>query len=557
MLPFIEVSHLPSSSSFYSAVTQPLGLQYIAAGNSGSAGQPGSPTLTYGFAASSPPNPVFELRQVTPLSRPLKLSRLVLSASSPDAVGHFRALVQKSKEPDGRATLIDNQAFGSLGYPSDKAVDTDLDGNIMEVVYIPPPGYPEGYAGSTVRKTQSNQSEVSRILSWNYDVVAAEPSSNVALAHLPPMSTSLVSYRRPGRFPDDDMSPVVRRSVTSTTTTLVEPLDSLVSPRQNSNGSVSTSTVVGTLLGVAAAGAAIGAGVAYGVMKNDRQRNEFEAAPFQRRSTFPEPYHGEGSRYSNHGLAEKDYLPSTGRRPPPTLVSRHSYSQALQDDKASRLSSRFKPSGAPSIRTNSEIPAGRSQLLLADAEHRSQASSRQSAQTQELEEMVAVDSRSHTSSRHTSSRSKYAPSLSRSHTFDAAEGASYVSARSHKTASTVRPAPPPRQQTESAVSRTISQAAAGRVSGVTPRPESYISAREAAPAPSGSRAASRISARDLPALPASQAGSTRVSARHMALPRSGVGSSHAIWDKEDDLDSIAPSDSISCVGSRRSARLYY
>ncbi len=46
-----------------------------------------------------------------------------------------------------------------------------------------------------------------------------------------------------------------------------------------------------------------------------------------------------------------------------------------------------------------------------------------------------------------------------------------------------------------------------------------------------------------------------VSARQVPLPVSGVGSSHADWD--DDADSVAPSDSISCVGSRRSGRSYH
>lgn len=459
-------------------------------------------------------------------------------------------MVQRSKGQDGRtASFFDDQCC--LGYPSDKAVETDLDGNVMEVVYIPPPGYPEGYAGATVRKTQSSQNEVSRILSWNYDVVVADPT--MSLAPLPPR-----------RYADDDMAPVVRRSVTSTTT-LVEPLDSssssLASPRQNANGSVSTSTVVGTLLGVAAAGAAVGAGVAYGMMKHDRPRGtEFEAPPFQRRSTFPEPYPGEGSRYSEYGPGEKDYVYGPAERRAPTLVSRQSYSQVPQDDKASHLSSRFKqPSVALSSRTRSEVPTGRTQLLLTDVEHRSQASSRYSAKTADLEDMVAADYRSYAStSRQTSAShrsgaggSKYAPSLARSHTFDVAGdgngAASYVSARSHKTASTVRPAAPLRQHTEpSVVSRPASRA-----------PQRYVSAREPPGGLSGSRAASRISARDLSLPAASHAGGTRVSARNIALPRSGVGSSHAAWEREDDLDSIAPSDSISNVGSRRSERLYH
>lgn len=534
MLPFIEVSHLPSSSSFYSAITQPLGLRYISAGDS-----PGSASLTYGFAPTS--IPVFEIRQVAPTSRPLKLSRVVLSASSPNVVGYFRAVVQRSKGQDGRAaSFFDEQCC--LGYPSDKAVETDLDGNVMEVVYIPPPGYPEAYAGSTVRKTQSNQNEVSRILSWHYDVVVADPTTS--LAPLPPR-----------RYADGDTAPVVRRSVTSTTT-LVEPLDafsssSLASPRQNANGSVSTSTVVGTLLGVAAAAAAVGAGAAYGMIKHDQPRGtEFEASLFQRRSTFPEPYPGEGSRYSRYGPGEKDFVYGPAEQRAPTLVSRQSYNQAP----------RFKqPSVAPSARTRSEVPTGQSQLLLTDVEHRSQASSRHSAKTADLEDMVAADYRSHAStSRQTSAShgsgaigSKYAPSLARSHTFDvAADGigaASYVSARSHKTASTVRPAAPLRQHTApSVVSRPASRAL-----------QSYVSAREPPEGPSASRMTSRISARDLNLRAASHAGGTRVSARNIALPRSGVGSSHAAWEREDDLDSIAPSDSISNVGSRRSERLHH
>jgi len=43
-----------------------------------------------------------------------------------------------------------------------------------------------------------------------------------------------------------------------------------------------------------------------------------------------------------------------------------------------------------------------------------------------------------------------------------------------------------------------------------------------------------------------------ISARDVNLPMSGVGSSHADWD--DDMVSVAPSDSISCVGMKPSRR---
>lgn len=56
-------------------------------------------------------------------------------------------------------------------------------------------------------------------------------------------------------------------------------------------------------------------------------------------------------------------------------------------------------------------------------------------------------------------------------------------------------------------------------------------------------------------LPASRSGMSYVPARHLLQPSGGGGGVHAEpW--EDDLDSITPDDSISCVGARRSERLY-
>jgi hypothetical protein len=46
-------------------------------------------------------------------------------------------------------------------------------------------------------------------------------------------------------------------------------------------------------------------------------------------------------------------------------------------------------------------------------------------------------------------------------------------------------------------------------------------------------------------------------ARNVPLPPSGVGSSHARWEDDDDANSVTPSDSISCAGSRRRGRSYY
>lgn len=532
MLPFLEVSNLAASSSFYSTVTHPLGLRYISAA-SPSPDLSGSPSIVYGIAAS-PSVPVFELRQVRPTAdRPLKLSSVVFSAASPAAVRDFRALVQRIKAVDSGAIgfsdhpELEEQAPGTeLVQQSDGGPgpdETDLDGNIikMEVVYVPPvQDYPEWYDGPTVRKTQSTQSEASRILHWNYDVAADSAPVMSPFAPLAPASPSLVSPRQPGRY--DERPSLLRRSVT-TTTTLLEPADpaesSSQSPSQSSRG---LSAVGAALMGVAA-GAALGAGITY-----LRGSQDFEPPMAQRRSTFPRQYSDSRSRRDD-GTSVAD------RRPPPTLLTRHSYSQAPSagnrdagvdyDDSRSRRSSRSKPPGTPSVRTRSELSTNRKPLMLTDVESRSHATSRSSARTAEMEDILGPGNPRPTSSRYstTSRSSKHPPSVRRSSTYDGPVVDSYscVSAGSYRTQSTVRPAPAPQTQLVSRpASKAPSKAAGSRVSTATAR--------------------------------APRRAESYVSARHIPLPASGVGSSYV----DDDLESLAPSDSISCVGSRRSERLY-
>lgn len=587
MLPFVEVSHLPSSSSFYSAITQPLDLQYIYAADPALTPSGSQPSVTYG-SATSPSIPIFELRQIRPTAvRPLKLSRVVFSAASPGIVRTFQALVRRLNFADGKVLLTGSPSlfrqtptslpslFGdNADEPKNatedwsspaKAAEKDPDGNIMEVIYLPPSEYPENYSGSTGRTANSSTKQISRIMTWNYDVAASDTAPQASFGYHAPISSSLAPSRRPGRFPDEDMSPVIRRTVT-TSTTLYEPAEPLASPRQNSSG-LTTGALVSTLLGVAAASAAIGAGVAYGAMKNER-RDEFAPPSLQRRSTYPEQPLDARSRYSEYGLADRDQLAIADRRPPPTMLTRYPHSQgprddgSLYDDGRSRHSSRYKTAGsAASVRTPSEVSSARKPLLLTDAEHRSYVSvgskhsHSSSARTSEMMNDVPVmaGARSHASSRHTSasrSPSKYSaappPSVRRSSTYDDAD--SFVSTHSRRSASTIRPLQATVQTEVTTPSLAPRSKAPSRVSGATAktsaapsRAGTYVSAREAPHG--GSRAASRAP--------------SHVSARRLALPASGVGSRGLVYEEEeeeDDLCSIAPSDSISCVGSRPSER---
>ncbi|KAH8891682.1 hypothetical protein GQ53DRAFT_149551 [Thozetella sp. PMI_491] len=546
MLPFVEVSHLPSASSFYAAILDPLGLQFLLAH---SASDP-IPSITYGCLLSR--TPVLQLRQV-PASggRPLKRSHLVLTATSAAAVSEFSAaglranpdspapiggpLSRAPRRPSAPSLLQASEApsAATAGNVSGeiRATVTDLDGNTMDVVYRPPPGYPSQYNGSTVRKTQSTDDEANRILRWNYDVASSASSVSSPLSEPPHAAYAgshissyagplTVAKHSPSRYGDDEPY-LVRRVTTTTTTTTAAPsaYEASSSPRQNSRG-LSAGAVVGTLLGVAA-GAAAGAALTLTAMRSDRARapnQEFDAPPFTRRATFPEPYPDRKGRFVEvERTVEKVRYPEAypvlvdHRGPPPEYIARYrssgsSKSKGLDDmaldDSRSRHSEKSRHS---STRTRSEAATGRKPLLLGEADHRSQISSSKT------------------------STSRHPPIVQRSYTYDSpGDKESYVSARSHRSASTIRPLAAP------------------------------VSTHTVTRSKAGSRATARVI--ELGADSSSQvyrslshAGS-HISARRVPLPPSGVGSSHADWD--DDADSVAPSDSISCVGSRRSGRSY-
>lgn len=328
--------------------------------------------------------------------------------------------------------------------------------------------------------------------------------------------------------------PIIRRSITTTsTTTFYEPIaegsslsHSPSSTRQNtSDSSLGTSAgLVGSLLGAAAVGAALGAGIAYGAIRsmergghnNNSSSSEFEAPPFQRRSTAPP---APRSRYlDDYGRrdVDDDYAlmapPLSIRRSPPTLLSAE----------------------------------GRKPLLLTDVEHRSYVGSRHgSARTtsEMMNDLAAAEQRSAAvgaGSRHdaaASGRSRAPSQYSRrsSRHSEAADRESYVSTRSHRSASTVRP-----------LQATVQTELTGPTMSLVSRPKA---ASRVSRAPSGMET------------PRSSRSQSYVSARQVPLPASRVGSSRASYrereeDEDDDACSIAPSDSISCVGSRKASRVH-
>ncbi|KAI1333471.1 hypothetical protein F5Y15DRAFT_353103 [Xylariaceae sp. FL0016] len=547
ILPFVQVQDLPPSASFYSAVTQPLGLRYLSADSS---------SIVFGDVSETPHKPVFEIKRSQTAggkgdsdATSAKPSRMVLSAHSPSVVSAFRAAAVRAN-PDlqisvGEAGPDFLRANGS-GNSCTKI--TDLEGNIMEVVYVPPPEYPAAHQGSTIRKTQSTNHEASRILDWNLDVASSVGTKSRA---------GTVAPSRPGTVRGDGGEPctILRRSVTTSTLE--------TGPRQTSGG-LSTGTVIGSVLGAVAAGAAIGGAITYAMVRNDRERapqQEFDAPSFQRRSTFPDPYPDHRPRYVEvERTVERihypeQYPPSSRKYPPPSYVARYSQvdgptrSRTMEevDDHATQARAMSHYTTGSRARRRSEAGSTRRPLMIADTEYRSEAGSKHTSSPKLL---MDAEYRSHVGSKHTSA--------SKSKVFSEA-AYSHVAPSRHTSASKHSRAPTEASYRSHATSKHSSRPV---------EVETYVSARSdrsastVRPAPShaASKAGSRYSTATVK-MPGVSRAPSHASARHVPLPASR-SASKADWDAldvedVDDVGSVAPSDSISCVGSKHSRRSHH
>ncbi|KAL2752245.1 hypothetical protein ACRALDRAFT_2142113 [Sodiomyces alcalophilus JCM 7366] len=567
MTPFFEVSHLASSASFYSAVFQPLGLFFI------SASDHSPPTITYG--TSSRTRAIFQIREAaTP-----KVSHATLSASSSQAVADFQAFAiranpassNQSHQSPGAVAALDSSDFNRTRI-------RDLDGNIMDVVHLPSSHqsvrYGDAASNAGIGKTESHQDGSSRILDWTYDVALSDHNHGPApSATGGPTSTWA---KQPDPAPDKQYT-VLRRSVT--TSILEEPR------RENGESGLGSTAVVGALLG-AAAGAAAGAALTYSLMKAERERGprqEHEIASVQRRATFPHAMTaaGDGRYVEVERSVERFRYPEapthfTDPQQPPLQLDQYNQAHALTsgaandyyEDPQSRHLWPMETAGNGSVygHMDAQQPSG-APLMLMDAEQHS-----------------AVGS-----SRHSTMR----PPSVRGGTIYEADQESFVSAQSKRSSSTIRGPPPPTVETELSIrSRAPSKApsmAPSRVSSMAPsRAPSMAPSRAPSMAPSKapsmapSRAPSMAPSR-VPSMAPSKAPSkapsrigggsdammstgysvfhsippsasrapTQVSARNIGLPTSAIGSSDAGWE---DVISLAPSDSISCIGSRTSRR---
>lgn len=618
-IPLIQVSHLPSASSYYASLTQPLSIRYLSATTSYPA------TLHFGRLTPSGPQVLFSLTQsLTPLPQ---LTTVVLPASNPNQIQDFYGK-GRTLNPGCRDTgVVDISTAEADGQ---KAVTRDLDGNLIEAVYSVHSG-----GGSTA----STEKEARRVLEWQKSVADSVSGGSQVAAP---------------RRESAPMRLVRRQTITETWA----PLLSATEPQKSqSNGiagtGISGGTIIGTLLGAAA-----GATIAYAMTRSEEPSPPpvVEVIPSRSRVSAREMREQEDGvvarepRYVRYAIAPAPSPPPLTRAG--TWAGVESKPQQLQIDTRSHVSMRSSASHRSSkTRSRSEHPAASEAgsrfdrpLTIQPAPERDDERSHVSNRTHQSRARSHVSgSRSHASrrdvvevpearSRHShhhsdddddnedsksyahsshSRRSRHSKHSKSSHRRDesASESGTFASARSHASSSTIKASKQPHQPqrrfsgssraeggatitivgkegTRSFNAHDLRERESSRERDRHRTPRSHVSARNV-PLPR-----SMVSARDVP-LPRSV-----VSARDVPLPGSTVSSrlrggrikeveynidgvggwridrhgnrSRVNAVEDDDQEgggygsdgfggegvrgyaaSVAPSDSVSCVGGKR------
>ena len=564
MAPYLEVSHLPSASSFYSAIIQPLGLHYHTTEDGN------YPAISFGISPRAPP--YFKIIQVFPTrERPLKRGRIVLGCPSATAIDQtYERAVQVTADAWAAYERHLPEGYTAPGAPSVRRYPTrvgavcleifDFDGNMSQIVYVPPPDYPPDYDGSTLRRTKVTDEQATRILDWSYEIADTERKADLERdmdsdSTESPRTRSRRSYSV--RHPEDerDDGRLSRKRSLKRRSSIYDPATSAREDEEELEGS-------------------------YRMSKSSRRRSsrheydyDEDAPAYSPRSPYAD-YHDddreerviEVERSIEKVRHPGDYAALANfRRPLPEVMARYSQvgsSRSPRDDddlydeyrRGRHSSSRSRHS-----RTRSEAAAQR-EPYPPELEHRSYVSLRSS---------------------------RYPPPVQRTYTYDLPpERDGNYFGRSHRSVSTLRaeatmPPPPPPLPTDpyflssrsshhrSYSSREGSYTSASR--GIAPPPPAgYYPPPPPPPPPPATRdyypppppppppaAAGYYPApRDYPPLGSAAVPGYPMPGRHAPLPLSGHrrsksrtrGRYESSEDEMNDDDSIVPDDSISCVG---------
>ncbi|PSS08966.1 hypothetical protein M430DRAFT_37110 [Amorphotheca resinae ATCC 22711] len=530
--PVIEVSHLPSAASFYAEITQPLGISYLSALPD---------RLNFGWVSKpvddKPPQPhvVFSLRQSPASSAHRCLITLV--ANSAGAVESFYNKSVLCNEANKDHTLVHS------GEES-KARTRDLDGNMLEAVYSARAPHALPRRRTMEIETASTPKQAQRVLSWQHEVArsvaasGAEPSPSPAGEFGAEMVTvrdrdgerEPIRYRRVDTYPaesqfDTGRAPRLIRRETVQTDHYHIPGDEERS--SGGGGGLTGMKLVGTLLGAAA-----GAAVAYAMVRSESPPRQ--SGPPRRAS------------YGDHPVPTHSQVYYEQQAVPPSRVMERipARSSISVEPREPQYLAQYTIAGPPPSRVNDlarieershvSYRSGRSEQKSTRERSRSAHGSRHESRA--LTILPAQSESPHAASHAASHVSRQSQKTHRSderrsshHGNQDGDRQSYVSTRSHRTEKVDAKYDGGSGSGTSTTTITVVPAARDDR-------KSVISARNIPLPPSV------VSARNIP-LPQSAAQSV-VSARNIPLPESVVsGSRYAA--------SVAPSDSVSSVGSKR------
>jgi hypothetical protein len=555
-LPYVEVAHLPSSSSYFAEILQPLGIAYI-----GASDLPHSTHQSVIFGALG--HPVLEIRQVLLPKDLHRLTSLVFIAPTRAAVAIFRQRGIQAN-PSQSLELQESPDENNLTVAGGtRATIIDMDGNRIEAIYPGSLSLGETEKSSAdAARRQPRTEEVGRILRW--DQSAGTPSASTSQSSLCGLTRHQSSFGWSGESFHQPAEVWSRQVLGDTqSTTPASATNKQAVDLKESSSAIGTSTVVGTLLGLVT-----GAFLTYGMLSREKDTTSnaghdhpFVSPPdFRSRQKFPSrdiKEHGEfgsffdknrlqgaSSLHDDLGRTGSSYRPTKGsefQQPSRESVPSQSANLAagragLQaPDGATPADFATAPQGRyvehPYIGT-SKLGRATDDVRTGDATsaktgHDSLAPGCPASSAQRRADSVTIHQTTPWPSSRAQSR---VPTHVPTAILDI-ERETYVSARSRRSSL-------PFNEIQRSRVRAIESHADAQLMPAS----SHRSGRPVNVAQSGT------SARNV--RPPESNVSSYVSARDVPLPASGIGSSRAGWGDGDD-DSIAPSDSISCVGDRR------
>lgn len=427
--PLLFVTHLPSASSFYASVLQPLGLQFLPP-NLPSPLNRGLPTptitnpvLNYGYLTQGPAGlksvTVFSITQGRPGA--VTPAKITLSASTEAAVKEFwkkSALLNKGVRTPSKLDFLDEGKEDGI-----VARTRDFDGNMLEAVYRARDrvaGYGAAYGGHVRRdviEVASTEPEARRVLEWQEQVARSigESGGSGGAASVISSSDVVDAYR-----------PAVRRADSYPVHGSERPLrlvrrETVMTEhyrRPDEGRGISGKAVIGTLLGAAA-----GAAIAYAMVRSESPERA-RPAPEPRRASYS---HQNERVYTHIAQSPRE------RAPPRSYVSARNERPHYVDVEYVEAAPRVQQIDNKSY--VSQRP-GRSVQSGSRARSRSEVGPRYERPLTILP--ARTESRARSPSQ--SQRSSYKTARDRS---PSRKTASHVSARSYHSHSTAKQSPPP------------------------------------------------------------------------------------------------------------------